>query len=108
MSRLRPTATLIHFLLTAGEASSWHRVRSDELWLAHLGTVILEYGGTGAGPAPESTVLVGADPSAGQHPQVLVPGGVWQRTVPTEAEALVSCVVSPGFDYDDFELAEEG
>jgi len=30
------------------------------------------------------------------------------RTVPAESEALVSCVVSPGFDHDDFELAEEG
>jgi predicted cupin superfamily sugar epimerase len=103
--RTRPTATLIHFLLPAGEASAWHRVRSDELWLAHLGTVTLEYGGSGAGPEPETTVLLGADPSAGQHPQAWVPGGVWQRTVPSEADALVSCVVSPGFDYDDFEMA---
>jgi len=106
--RKRPTATLIHFLLPAGEASAWHRVRSDELWLAHLGTVTLEYGGTGAGPVPETTVLLGADPSAGQHPQALVPGGVWQRTVPAEADALVSCLVSPGFDYDDFEMARGG
>jgi predicted cupin superfamily sugar epimerase len=30
---------------------------------------------------------------------------VWQRTVPSAADALVSCLVSPGFDFDDFELA---
>ena len=106
--RTRPTATLIHYLLPAGEASAWHRVRSDELWLAHLGTVTLEYGGTGPDPVPEATVLLGADPSRGQHPQVMIPGGVWQRTVPAEADALVSCVVSPGFDYDDFEMARGG
>jgi predicted cupin superfamily sugar epimerase len=105
--RQRPTATLIHFLLPAGETSAWHRVRSDELWLAHLGTVTLEYGGAGDRPEPEGTVLVGPDPAAGQHPQALVPAGVWQRTRPAVADALVSCVVSPGFDFDDFELAEE-
>ena len=32
--RVRPTATLIHFLLTAGESSAWHRVTSDEVWLS--------------------------------------------------------------------------
>ena len=44
--RVRPTATLIHFLLPAGESSAWHRVRSDEVWLAHTGTVTLELGGS--------------------------------------------------------------
>jgi predicted cupin superfamily sugar epimerase len=104
--RERPTATLIHFLLPAGDGSAWHRVRSDELWLAHLGTVTLEYGGTGDRPEPEGSVLIGVDAAAGQHTQALVPAGVWQRTVPAAADALVSCVVSPGFDYDDFELAD--
>ena len=31
----RPTATLIHFLLPAGEVSAWHAVVSDEVWLWH-------------------------------------------------------------------------
>ena len=30
--------------------------------------------------------------------------GVWQRTIPTGNEALVSCLVSPGFAFEDFEL----
>jgi uncharacterized protein len=103
--RVRPTATLIHFLLPAGDSSAWHRVASDELWLAHTGTVTLEYGGPGAAPSPEGTVTVGVDVAAGRHPQALVPAGIWQRTLPGDADALVSCVVSPGFDFDDFELA---
>ena len=57
--RERPTATLIHFLLPAGESSAWHRVASDELWLAHTGVVQLQLGGQGAVPAPTSSVLVG-------------------------------------------------
>jgi predicted cupin superfamily sugar epimerase len=50
-------------------------------------------------------VVVGSDVAAGQLPQALVPAGVWQRTLPGPADALVSCLVSPGFDFDDFELA---
>lgn len=101
--RLRPTATLIHFLLPSGESSAWHRVSSDEVWLAHTGEVTLELGGDGATPAEPVAVerhVVGA-----ATPQVVVPAGVWQRTVPAEHDALVSCLVSPGFDFADFELA---
>lgn len=99
--RVRPTATLIYFLLPAGESSAWHRVRSDEIWLAHSGTVIVQLGGSGVAPADEvTTVVVDAE-----QPQGLVPAGVWQRTVPGADDALVSCLVSPGFDFADFELA---
>lgn len=98
--RVRPTATLIYFLLPAGESSAWHRVASDELWLAHRGAVALELGGVGPVPVLESTAVVDVE-----RPQALVPAGTWQRTVPAEADALVSCMVSPGFDFDDFELA---
>lgn len=98
--RVRPTATLIYFLLPAGESSAWHRVRSDELWLAHQGAVTLELGGAGVSPVAGASLVV--DP---EHPQALVPAGTWQRTLPGEADALVSCLVSPGFDFADFELA---
>ncbi|MCW2796082.1 MAG: hypothetical protein JWM79_1579 [Nocardioides sp.] len=99
--RLRPTATLIYFLLPAGESSAWHRVASDELWLAHTGEVRLELGGSGPSPGRATDVVVDTG-----RPQALVPAGVWQRTVPGPADALVSCLVSPGFDFEDFELAE--
>ncbi len=103
--RVRPTATLIYFLLPAGEASAWHRVASDEIWLAHTGAVVIELGGFDAGPGICEAHVVGHDLEAGELPQVLVPAGVWQRTRPSEDDALVSCLVSPGFDFDDFELA---
>ena len=102
--RVRATATLIHFLLPAGESSAWHRVASDEVWIAHTGVVTVELGGSAAAPAADTSYAVGVDVSAGQQTQVLVPAGVWQRTVPGEADALVSCLVSPGFDFADFEL----
>jgi uncharacterized protein len=95
--RTRPTATLIYFLLPAGDSSAWHRVRSDELWLAHLGTVTLELGRD----RPTTHVLA-PDGDA----QLLVPADTWQRTLPSDTDALVSCLVSPGFDFADFELLD--
>ncbi|GAB2984144.1 cupin domain-containing protein [Nocardioides montaniterrae] len=98
--RVRSTATLIYFFLAAGESSAWHRVSSDELWLAHTGAVSVELGGSGPAPVPGEVLAVSA-----AEPQALVPAGVWQRTLPSGADALVSCLVSPGFDFEDFELA---
>lgn len=102
--RVRASATMIHFLLPAGESSAWHRVSSDEMWIAHTGVVTLELGGSGALPSAGPSYAVGVDVSRGELTQVLVPAGVWQRTVPGSADALVSCLVSPGFDFEDFEL----
>ncbi|MDZ7674834.1 MAG: cupin domain-containing protein [Acidimicrobiales bacterium] len=102
--RARPSATLIYFLLRAGETSAWHRVASDEIWLAHDGAVTLEYGGDSAEPVSADRIVIGTDAAAGQSPQAIVPAGVWQRTLPGDQDVLVSCVVSPGFDFADFEL----
>ena len=102
--RVRPAATLIHFLLPAGERSAWHRVASAEMWLAHSGVVTLELGGVDTTPVAAEALLLGTDVASGQLAQALVPAGVWQRTVPAGGDALVSCLVSPGFDFADFEL----
>lgn len=103
--RVRPTATLIWFLLPAGEQSAWHRVSSAETWLAHRGSVVLELGGDGPAPDLVTRVVVGTELDAGEQGQALVPAGHWQRTLPSTYDALVSCLVSPGFDFEDFELA---
>jgi predicted cupin superfamily sugar epimerase len=117
----RSVATAIYFLLHPGERSRWHVVRSDELWFWHSGgPLTLRLGGDAAlgdggaaGPAPagpkpagEVDVLLGPDVLAGQQPQALVPGGIWQCAAPAADEpVLVSCVVAPGFDFADFSLA---
>ncbi len=102
--RDRPTASMILFLLPTGERSAWHRVRSEELWIVQIGTVTIELGGTGATPSPAEVMTLGTGPTAGHQAQCVVPAGVWQRTVPAAEDALVTCVCSPGFDFDDFEL----
>ena len=105
----RVAATAIYFLLKPGEESRWHVVRSDELWLWHQGGPLSLRLGGAAADAPDLVAAVdftlGGDVAAGQRPQVVVPGGVWQSARPAGAEpALVSCVVSPGFDFADFRL----
>ncbi len=106
--RDRATATAILFLLPAGESSAWHRVASDEAWFAHLGVVALELGGDGPQPIPAAIETLGVDLASGQQLQVVVPAARWQRTLPSDVDALVSCVVSPGFDFDDFDLFRGG
>lgn len=104
----RATATGIYFLLGPGEESMWHAVRSDEVWLWHRGGPLeLRLGGDGDRPrtaAGESeTIILGAGVERGERPQALVPAGVWQAARPASGqESLVSCVVSPGFDFADF------
>ena len=39
--------------------------------------------------------------------ELVVPAEVWQRTIPSCEDALVSCVVSPGFTFDGFKLAAQ-
>ncbi|GIF77342.1 cupin domain-containing protein [Asanoa siamensis] len=102
----RAAATGIYFALLAGEESAWHLVRSDELWLWHAGgPLALRLGGSGAEPAEVETAVLGPDVAGGARPQLRVPGGVWQSALPLTAEpVLVSCVVSPGFDFADFRM----
>ena len=104
--RTRATATLIWFFLPAGVASAWHRVASEEVWLAQEGSVRLQLGGTAAAPVEGDVRVVGTAPAADEEPEVVVPAGHWQRTLPGERDALVRCLVSPGFDFADFELAQ--
>ncbi|MFC9691974.1 cupin domain-containing protein [Kribbella sp. NPDC056951] len=99
----RASATAIYFLLGPGEESQWHRVRSAEIWLWHSGgPLTLQYGDS---PEQAESFTLGPDVAAGEQPQVVIPAGAWQAARPAGDQAvLVSCVVSPGFDFTDFEM----
>lgn len=102
----RAAATGIFFLLGPGERSRWHRVRSDELWIFNRGGPLeLSLGGGGRRPAVAEKVRLGPDLERGERPQALVPAGTWQAAEPAAGgETLVTCIVAPGFDFDDFEV----
>ncbi|GAA1753956.1 cupin domain-containing protein [Luedemannella helvata] len=100
----RAAATAIYFLLRPGEVSRWHVVRSAELWLWHAGGPLALTLGD-ALPVARSEIILGPHVGAGQQPQGIVPGGVWQTATPRgDQPTLVTCVVAPGFDFADWTM----
>ncbi len=100
----RGLATAILFLLEAGQRSHWHRVDAAELWLWHAGaplTLLID-------DDASREILLGGDPLSGQSPQALVPAAAWQSAEARNGWTLVSCVVTPAFDFAGFELAPPG
>lgn len=102
----RSFCTAILYLLPRGEFSAWHRLRSDELWHFHDGCPLLLHS-----LAPDGqlvTVLLGTSSEYSEVPQACVPAGWWFAAEPSDqgAYSLVGATVAPGFEFDDFELAE--
>jgi len=102
----RATGTCIYFLLRAGESSHWHRVDATEIWLYHAGApLILSLSATDQGPASDH--ILGPDLAKGA-PQIIVPENHWQSARSAGDYTLVSCTVSPGFQFNGFSLADPG
>ncbi len=97
-------ATVIYFLLPSSEKSSWHRIKNDEFWFFHGGSPITVHTIDSVGDY--KATLIGTSLTNGELPQFLVKGGtVFGASVDTEnSYSFVSCVVAPGFDFEDFEL----
>src|ERR1700752_2776376 len=72
----RAASTAIYFLLAAGEVSRWHRVDAAEIWHWHAGAALALSMAPRDGYAVE--IHLGADLTAGQRPQGVVPPGYWQ------------------------------
>jgi len=103
----RGACTSIYFLLEAGEASAWHRVKDAvEIWCWHAGDPLLLSVAEDGGGATE--IPLGADLAAGQRPQGVVPAGAWQSARSLGRWTLVGCVVAPAFAFEQFELAPKG
>ena len=102
----RPVGTCIYFLLKSGQSSHWHKVDATEIWLYHAGApLILSLSATDDGPATDH--LLTPDLTKGA-PQIIVPENHWQAARTTGDYTLVSCTVSPGFDFAGFTLAPPG
>lgn len=98
----RSVGTAIYFLLAAGERSHWHRVDASEIWHWHAGAPLVLDVSDGE---TSETMMLGADLLAGQRPQGVVPARAWQAARSLGDWTLVTCTVSPGFDFAGFELA---
>lgn len=90
---MRSASTAIHYLLPTGAWSTWHRVRSDEVWHHYDGGALRLY-------------RLGMDGIrlSVEVPQAVVPAGIWQAAEPEEGAVLCGCTVAPGFEFSDFEI----
>ncbi|MFT3964614.1 MAG: cupin domain-containing protein [Sphingobium sp.] len=103
----RASGTAIWFLLEAGQRSHWHRVDAAEIWLWHAGSALRLLTAPGdAGPVRD--VRLGGAVLAGESPQHVIAPGEWQAADASRGWVLVSCIVSPGFEFSGFTLAEPG
>ena len=102
----RAAGTAIYYLLEEKQVSHWHRVDAAEIWHWYAGAA-LEIALSPDGDSREIAVL-GPGIAAGERPQILVPAGCWQSAVSRGKFTLVGCTVSPGFEFQGFEMAPPG
>ena len=101
----RSIATAIYYLITRESFSPLHRLPGSEIFHFYLGDPVemLQLHPNGE----FETVTLGLKLRAGQQPQMVVRGGVWQgcQLAPRGKWALMGTTMSPGFDYADYENA---
>lgn len=102
----RSYSTSIYFLLTSESFSSFHRIKQDETWHFYEGSSITLH--TISPQGEYSKIKIGSKPEKGHVFQYTVSGGYWfaAQIMKEDSYALVGCTVSPGFDFDDFELGK--
>jgi len=102
----RNSCTHIYFLLQKHGFSAFHRIKSDELWHFYAGDTLIVYEIDSSGKLIEH--LLGHELEKGQSLFCVINAGNWfaSRSAPGSEYALVGCTVAPGFDFEDFELAD--
>jgi uncharacterized protein len=99
----RNLSTTIYFLLTGKNFSAFHRLKADEVWHFYSGSPLNIYVIQKSGKLKK--IVLGKN----HYYQTVIHAEQWFAAEVTEPKSysLVGCTVSPGFDYKDFELAEE-
>lgn len=95
----RSTSTAIYFLIGGDDISAFHRIKSDEMWHFYKGSPITIVEITPKGELIKTQV--GNDLNF----QYIVKAGHWFASFSSGEYSLVGCTVSPGFDFNDFEMA---
>jgi predicted cupin superfamily sugar epimerase len=103
----RSFSTGIYFLLEGSQFSAFHRIKSDEMWHFYAGEA-LDIFVIDTETGNLEVIKLGNDPEREEVFQALVPAGAWFASRPCQGSsyALVGCTVSPGFDFQDFEMAD--
>jgi uncharacterized protein len=102
---LRSVCTSIYYMLEGTDRSHFHRIQSDELWFFHEGEALEIVMLTAEGI---ERALLGNNLASGERPYFRVPADCWfaAKIKDEKGFSLVSCTVSPGFDFRDFELGK--
>jgi predicted cupin superfamily sugar epimerase len=101
----RNFSTAIYFLLRSEDRSVFHRIKSDELWHFYQGSTLSIYVLTDEGMTIHK---LGSNPEQGESLQVVIPANCWfgAKVESLNEFALCGCTVAPGFDFQDFEMAD--
>ena len=107
IGKRRKLFTSIYFLLRSEDISHFHRLKSDELWYYHGGSSLTVHVIDESGLYHE--LKLGLNIEKGEEPQVLVPkNSIFGSSVMEQGTfSLVGCMVSPGFEFEDFELFDQ-
>ncbi|MCE7062647.1 cupin domain-containing protein [Dyadobacter sp. CY343] len=103
----RSFSTGIYFLLESHNFSAFHRIQADEMWHFYAGDA-LEVFMINSKTRQLEIIKLGNNPENGETFQAVVPAGNWFGSRPAKGStyALVGCTVAPGFDFQDFEMAD--
>jgi len=95
-------STAIYFLVERGSPTMLHRLPGPEMFHFYMGAparvVMLMPGGE------VETPVLGTDLTAGERPQFLVPGGLWQAAESLGEWSLLGTTMAPGYRQQDLEL----
>ena len=102
---IRSALTSIYFLITSNMFSAFHKIESDEIFNFYEGSVLTIYVIKSSGEL--ELLKIGRDIENGEQLQGVVKAGAWfaSKVDLQNTFSLVGCTVSPGFDFNDFELA---
>ena len=102
----RHVCTAIYYLLVGDEFSSFHVMKSDELWHFYAGSSLTLYIIEPNGRLNE--VTLGENIDKGHTFQTAVKSGCYFAASVDEynSYSLVGCTVSPGFDYQDWKIGD--
>jgi uncharacterized protein len=103
----RHACSAIYYLLVGDQFSSFHIMKSDELWHFYVGSSltlhIIERDGK------LNKAILGANINNKEEVfQAVVKSGSWFAASVNDHDSysLVGCIVSPGFDYNDWKLGD--
>jgi predicted cupin superfamily sugar epimerase len=100
----RPISSAIYFLLEEDQFSSFHRIKSDEIWHFYEGSSLRLSIISPSGVLTHRTL--GSNIENGEEFQIVVPADSWfgAQICDKNSYSFFGCTVSPGFNFDDFEL----